>query len=84
MSAIEFLVRCLVVVGYTVFSVKPHYSPLVMPSRGEVAPTETARIFWAPHSWGLTKGHLVRVKDLFENYWNHTEEQGQYSSRQRG
>lgn len=55
-------------------------------SKGEIPPDKliTSHVFFrknnpgllCPPQLGLTKGHLVSVKDLFEKYWNHRE-QGQ-------
>lgn len=57
-------------------------------SKGEMAPDKliTNCVFFrknslCPPQLGLTKGHLVSVQDLFENYLNHREEQGQYFSK---
>ena len=60
-------------------------------SKGEMAPDKliTSHVFFRknslgrlyPPQLGLTKGHLVSVQDLFENYLNHREEQGQYFSK---
>lgn len=48
-------------------------------SKGEMAPDSLGLL--CPPQLGLTKGHLVSVGDLFENYSNHREEQGQCSSK---
>lgn len=60
-------------------------------SKGEMAPDKlvTSRVFFrknsmgllCPPQLGLTKGHLVSVQDLFENYLNHRDEQGQYFTK---
>lgn len=60
-------------------------------SKGEMAPDKliTSHVFFrknslgllCPPQLGLTKGHLVSVQDLFQNYSNHQEEQGQYFSQ---
>lgn len=57
-------------------------------SKGEMAPDKliTSHVFFrenspgllCPPQLGLTKGHLASIQDLFENYLNHQEEQGQY------
>lgn len=77
------------------FSVKPHYSAAVMLSRlsspkEDMPPDKliTSRVFFRksgpgllrPPQLGFTKGHLVSVEDLFENYWNRGE-QGQCISK---
>lgn len=59
--------------------------------KGEMAPDKliTTSIFFRKNSPGLlcppqldlTKGHLVSVQDLFENYLNHRDEQGQYFTK---
>lgn len=93
----HFLERCPVHIKYMVFTVKPHYSALVMscrlPSLKERWPltsslqvkssTErTAQAFCAPlPQLRFTKGHLVSVQDLFENYWKYWDEQGQCFSK---
>lgn len=92
----HFPKRCLVVMEYMVFSVKPHYSALVVSmqtaiSKGEMAPDKliTSHVFFrknslgllCPPQLGLTKGHLVNVQDLLENDSNHREEQGQCFSK---
>lgn len=74
----HFPKRCLVVMGYMVFSVKPHYSALVMscrlPSPKERCPLtsslqvmsssadRTARASCAPHSWASQKAILSVYK----------------------
>lgn len=84
---------CLVVIEYMVFSARPHYSALVMscilPAPEErCAPHThdkliTSHVFFRknrpapPPQLGFTKGHLVGVQDLLENYSNDCNEQGQ-------
>lgn len=60
-------------------------------SKGEMAPDKliTSHVFFrknslgrlCPPQLGLTKGHLVSMRDLFETILNHREEQGQCSSQ---
>lgn len=62
--------------------------------KGEMAPDKliTSPIFFRknslgllrPPQLGLTKGHLVSVQDLFGNYLNHRDEQGQYFTKTKG
>lgn len=92
----HFPKRCPVVMKYMLFSAEPYYSVLVasciLSSLKERWPLtsslqvissaeRTAWDFNAPPWPGLTKGHLVSVQDLFENYLNHRDEEGQYFTK---
>lgn len=92
----HFPKRFLVVTKYMVFLCEASLlcSGRVMQtaiSKGEMAPDKliTSRVFFrknslgllCPPQLGLTKGHLVSVQDLFENYLNHRDEQGQYFTK---
>lgn len=84
---------------YIVFSLKPHYFAAVMSCiycqlqrkdvpldkliTGHVSFRKKGLGLLCPLQLGFTKGHLVSVQILLENYSNDRDEQGQCFLRQR-
>lgn len=84
---------------YIVFSLKPHYFAAVMSCiycqlqrkdvpldkliTGHVSFRKKGLGLLCPLQLGFTKGHLVSVQVLLENYSNDRDEQGQCFLRQR-